>query len=63
MSTEPAIRRELEIEAGSEPISGRITAAGQRPRGFVGWFELFAAIEELRLGDSAAQPVAGESSP
>lgn len=50
------MRRELEIDAGSEPLQGRLLEDGQSVRGFRGWLELFAAIEELRTGVKPGGP-------
>lgn len=50
------VRRELEIDAGSEPLQGRLLEDGQSVRGFRGWLELFAAIEELRTGVKPGGP-------
>jgi hypothetical protein len=35
----------LELEQGSEPISGRLVAADGTEEAFTGWLELAAAIE------------------
>jgi len=45
MSARPPILLRLEIEAGSEPISGLLRGEGEPPLAFVGWLGLAAAIE------------------
>ena len=45
----------LELEPGSEPISGRLVAADGTLVEFTGWLELAAAIEQAARGTVAAQ--------
>lgn len=55
MSARPQIVLQLEIDAGSEPISGRLRGDGGSATGFAGWLELAAAIERaLRAAAAAA---------
>jgi len=42
------VRRTLEIDSASEPLTGRLTDSEHGDRTFRGWLELFAAIDELR---------------
>lgn len=50
MCPRTVVRRDLEVEAGTEPLQGRLCVDGEPVRDFRGWLELFAAIEELRTG-------------
>jgi hypothetical protein len=40
----------VDIEVGSEPISGQVDAAGKRTELFVGWSTLAELLEEARSG-------------
>jgi hypothetical protein len=57
--TDPEIvRGQLEIERGSEPIRGHLSAAGAGRYRFRGWLALFAAVEQLRAGrEPGADPL------
>lgn len=44
----------LELDQGSEPISGRLAAADGPAEEFQGWLELAAALERLVTKDSRA---------
>src|SRR3954469_10636467 len=39
---------DLDLEPGSEPVTGRLAAAGGAPRGFVGYTGLIVALESVR---------------
>jgi hypothetical protein len=41
----------LEVERGSDPVTGRLRAGPHAPRAFTGWLELTAA-----LADAFAEP-------
>jgi hypothetical protein len=56
MQSATIVQRTLEIDAVSDPLSGRLTSHDQPERRFRGWLELFAVIEELRVApDTAAR--------
>jgi hypothetical protein len=42
------LRISIEIDPGTEPVSGNITLPGAAPRAFVGWMELVHAIDRAR---------------
>ena len=39
----------LEIDLGSDPITGQVSEDGARGRDFSGWIELVEAIEDARI--------------
>jgi hypothetical protein len=43
------VRIEVQLVAGSEPISGTLADDRGRPRPFLGWSELAALIEAARM--------------
>ena len=47
-AVDEALRISIEIDPGTEPVSGRITVPGAAPRVFVGWMELVHAIDRAR---------------
>jgi hypothetical protein len=51
---ERPLRLVLELEHGSEPIRGRITAPTGETREYVGWLALANALEELRRSAACA---------
>lgn len=40
----------LELFPGAEPIAGRLGQRGHESRGFAGYLELIALLEEIRVG-------------
>jgi hypothetical protein len=42
------LRISIEIDPGTEPVSGNITLPGAAPRAVVGWMELVHAINRAR---------------
>jgi uncharacterized HhH-GPD family protein len=48
---------DLDLEAGSEPVTGRLALAGGAPRGFVGYTGLIVALEAVRKGADGYDPV------
>jgi len=59
MPSATVVQRTLEIEATSEPLSGRLTGENHPERRFRGWLELFAVIDELRTGAQDDTPPDG----
>jgi hypothetical protein len=41
-------RLSLELDAGTNPVSGRLDGPGQQTRRFSGYMELMSRIEEVR---------------
>jgi hypothetical protein len=48
-----AIRVTLQLDVGSDPLSGTVSIEGRQQRRFQGWIELAAAIESARAGGTA----------
>jgi hypothetical protein len=40
----------IDVDVGSEPISGQVNLAGKRTEMFVGWSALAEFLEEARMG-------------
>jgi hypothetical protein len=53
----------IDVEVGSEPISGQLDLAGKRTELFVGWSALAELLEEARTGmpDTGGKAAAPES--
>lgn len=47
------VRLQIEIDPGSDPISGKITEIASGARAFQGWLELTEAIEGARATEVA----------
>jgi hypothetical protein len=56
MPSATVVQRTLEIDATSEPLSGRLTGEKHAERRFRGWLELFAVIDDLRIGAQNDRP-------
>jgi hypothetical protein len=56
------MRVTIDVDVGSEPISGQVDLAGKRTEMFVGWATLAELLEEARVGVpcSRAKTVAPE---
>ena len=60
------MRIDLDLDAGSEPVAGRLVVAGGAEHPFTGYAGLIAALEELRRGEdggSSPNHAAGEVAP
>jgi hypothetical protein len=55
MASREAIRIEVEVEPGSEPISGQFRPSTGPSRPFAGWLDLVAAIEHERWAGSEGE--------
>lgn len=51
MSAKSPLRFEIEIQTTGPPITGRWWPNGRAPREFVGWTELFAALDAAISGE------------
>ena len=49
----------LELDAGSEPIAGRVNADGCEPAEFVAYMQLIALLEKQRKGGRTARRMSG----
>ncbi len=45
---QPSLRLSLELEPGSEPITGRLSDGDGKQHVFTGWLDLAAALEAVR---------------
>lgn len=63
-TTGPArIPLQLELDPGSEPISGRLTGPDGGGEDFVGWLALSAALERLIVAGEPGGPAGGRPAP
>jgi hypothetical protein len=48
----------IDVTEVREPINGRVTAADEDPRQFIGWLELMSALQDIlqARGEDAAEP-------
>jgi hypothetical protein len=49
-SARQTTRVTIDVNVGSEPISGQVDLAGKRTEAFVGWSMLADLLEEARVG-------------
>ena len=63
VATRQTTRITIDVDVGSEPISGQLELAGKRTELFVGWSALAELLEEARAGvpDSGAETLAPEN--
>lgn len=52
----PRIALELEVDLTAQPIEGTMSHAGGRPKPFVGWLGLTAALDKLLSRQEARAP-------
>jgi hypothetical protein len=45
----------IDLDRDVDPVSGRVSAGDGLVRGFAGWTELFAALQEAVTADRAAR--------
>jgi hypothetical protein len=55
MATHAPVHVVLELAAEREPVSGLLRSPGQPERSFLGWTELFAALEATLQASAAGR--------
>ena len=56
MHESAVVHLELELDATADPVEGWLVMDGGAREAFVGWIQLAAALERLRVGAGTLQP-------
>jgi hypothetical protein len=56
MHASAVVHLELELDATADPVEGCLVMDGGGREPFVGWIQLAAALERLRVGAGAPEP-------